>query len=103
MASAACTTRTTMPAASASPIFCCRLFRLEAGGPHHLAPLLGFRRDEAAERGGRTRERLAADVGEARFHLGVGKRRVDLLVEPVDDLGRRIARRGQAIPLARLV
>ena len=42
-----------------------------------------------AEVGGRAGKYFAAKVGHARLHRGIGERRVDLLVEPLDDLGRR--------------
>ena len=45
----------------------------------------------------------AAQVGKPRLHLGIGEARVDLLVEPVDDLGGRVLGRADAIPAARLV
>ena len=41
------------------------LFRLDVGGPDHLAPFLGFVGDELAEVGGRDREHVATEVGEA--------------------------------------
>ena len=42
-------------------------------------------------------------VGKPRPHLGIGEARVDLLVELVDDLGRRVPGRADAEPSARLV
>src|SRR5215510_13473679 len=65
---------------------------LDVGRPDHLAPLLGVVGDELAEIGGRSRQCHAAEVSEPRFHLGVGEGRVDLLVELLDDFGRRIPR-----------
>src|SRR5262245_32959314 len=67
--------------------------RLDASELDHLAPLLGLVDDQLAELGRRSRQRRAAEVGEARPHLGVGERRVDLLVELVHDLGWRVSRR----------
>ena len=46
---------------------------------------------------------VAAQIGKPRLHLGIGEGRVDLLVEPVDDLRRRVLGRADAIPPARLV
>ena len=77
--------------------------RLDAGEPDHLAPLLGFVRDELAEVGGRARKHRAAQIGKPRLHLGIGERGVDLPVELVDDLGGRVLGRADAEPRARLV
>jgi hypothetical protein len=44
--------------------------RLDAGELDHLAPLLGFLRDQLAEVGGRHRHRHAAQIGKPRFILG---------------------------------
>ena len=52
----------------------------------HLAPLLGFLRNEFPEIGGRAYKRRASQVGKPRLHLGISEARVDLLVELVDDL-----------------
>jgi hypothetical protein len=57
---------------------------------NHLGPFFGFVGDQLAELSRRSRERHAAEVSETGVHLGVGKSRVDLLVELVDDLGRRV-------------
>src|SRR5262249_29221001 len=57
--------------------------RLDASELDHLAPLLGFVDDQFTELGRRSRQRRAAEVGEAHPHLVVGERRVDLLVELV--------------------
>src|SRR2546425_7460609 len=59
--------------------------RLGAGKLDHLGPLLGFLGDEPAEVGGRAGKHDAARVGETRLHLGIGKGRVVLLVERLDD------------------
>src|ERR1700730_14635474 len=64
--------------------------RLDAGKLYHLAPFFGFVGDQLAELSRHPRQRRAADIGEARPHLGVGESRVDLPVERVDDLGRRV-------------
>src|SRR5215831_3021354 len=53
--------------------------------------------------GGRQRECVAAQVGKPRLELGIGKASVDLLVELLDDLGRRGLRCADAGPGARLV
>src|SRR5262245_36263337 len=42
--------------------------RLDAGEPHHLAPLLGFLDDQLVEVSGRTRKHRATEVCKPRFH-----------------------------------
>src|SRR5439155_26111959 len=51
----------------------------------------------------RTSNTPAAAIGEPGVELWIGEARIDLLVEDVDDLGRNIARRAEAVPCARLV
>src|SRR5262249_14397201 len=75
---------------------------LDVEGAYHLAPFLGFVSDELCEVGGRARQRLA-EVSQTDLHLGVGEGRVDLLVELVDDFGRRGLRCAEAKPEARLI
>src|SRR5262249_22530800 len=53
---------------------------LDAGEPHHLGPLLGFRGDEAAKVGGRARNHCTAQIGKPRLDFGISKAGVDLLV-----------------------
>src|SRR5262245_16338625 len=65
------------------------LVRLDTGKLDHLGPLLGFFGDQLAELDRRSRQRRAAEISETGLHLGVVESRVDLLIEPVDDLGRR--------------
>src|SRR5262249_57955085 len=76
------------------------LLRLDARELHHLGPLLGFLGDELAELGRRTRNQRVPEVGKLRLQLGIGESRIDLLVERVDDFGRRPPRRADAIPQA---
>src|SRR5262249_441571 len=80
-----------------------RSLRLDARELHHLAPLLGLICDELSKVGGRERKHIATDVGKLRLQLGIGERGVDLPVELVDDLGRRIFGRAEAIHRACLV
>ena len=78
-------------------------FWLDIRSFNHLGPFLGLVGDELAEVGRRTRNRNAAQIGEPRLHRGVGEARVDLLVDLVDDLGRRTRPCGQAVPAAYLI
>src|SRR6516225_5836235 len=71
--------------------------RLDAGELDHLAPLLGLVDNQLAELGRRSRQRRAAEVGEARPHLGIGERRVNLFVELIHDLNRRVSGRTDPI------
>src|SRR5262245_35883264 len=77
--------------------------RLDAGEFDHLGPLFGFVGNQLSEVSRRSRQRHAAEVSETGLHLRVVKSRVDLLVELVDDLGRRGLRCADAVPGARLV
>jgi len=77
--------------------------RFDAGELDHLAPLLGFLGDELAGVGGQEREHVATQVGKARLDLGIGEARIDLLVELLNNLGRRVLGRADAEPLARLI
>src|SRR3954468_10357059 len=64
--------------------------RLDAQRLDHLAPFFRFIGDEFAESGGRARKDWAGELGEPRLDLGIGKARVDLVVERANDLGRRV-------------
>src|SRR5262245_26807049 len=66
-----------------------RLFGLDVRELDHLGPLLGFCGDQPAKIRRRACERRAAQLGEPRLDLGIGEACVDLLVELLDDLGRR--------------
>src|SRR5215467_1810390 len=76
---------------------------LDVECPDDIAPLLGFVGDELAEVGRRAWKCGGAPLGKPRLHLGIGKGRVDLRVELVDDLGWRVARRADAGPEAKLI
>src|SRR5262245_8313172 len=58
-----------------------RSLRLDAGELHHLGPLLGFRRHEVAEVGGRPEKWHGAEVGETFLEGRIGESRLDLAVE----------------------
>src|SRR5215470_8133285 len=77
--------------------------RLDVEGPDEFAPLLRFVGDELAKVGGRVCEHVATQIRKPRLHLGIGKGRVDLRVELVDDLGGRSLRCAKAVPGTRLV
>src|SRR5262249_36644828 len=78
-------------------------FRLDVIGPDHLGPLFGFVGDQLPKFGGREREHGATEIGKPRLDLGISKASVDLLVELLDNLGRRGVWRAEAVPITRLV
>src|SRR5215831_4977386 len=77
--------------------------RLDAAEFDHLGPLFGFVGDQLAEVSGRARKRRAAELSETGLHLRIVESRIDLLVELVDDLGRRGFRCAEAEPETRFV
>src|SRR6266542_2158211 len=77
--------------------------RLKPGELHHLAPLLGLLGDEPTELGGRAGKRLAAYFGKLCSHHRIVQSGVDLAIELIDNLDRRVLRSGYAVPLARFV
>src|SRR5215472_5049415 len=79
-----------------------RSVRLRAGELDYFGPLLGFFRDALSVLAGRQRKHLAAKLGKACLDRRVGEGDVDLPVERVDDFGRRVLRRADAGPRARL-
>ena len=76
--------------------------RLRARELDRLPPLLGFFCDAPSVFGGREGKDQAAEVGKACVRFGIGERSVDPSVELVDDLARRVLRRADAAPCARL-
>src|SRR5215471_3815553 len=77
--------------------------RLDVGSPDHLAPLLGFLRNEFPEIGGPARKHSATKVGKAPPHCRIGEASINLLVELVDDPGRCPCRCAEAEIAARLI
>jgi hypothetical protein len=77
--------------------------RLDVGGPDHLAPLLCFGGNMLSELGWRTGKHDGAQVGKLLLDFWVGERGIDLSVELVDDLGRRVLGRADSLPAAGLV
>src|SRR5262249_57343523 len=76
---------------------------LDVEGRDDLAPLFAVVSDELAEIGGRANERRAAELGEPRLDFGIGEAGVNGLIELVNNLRRRVLRRTDPKPLARLV
>src|SRR5262245_47165753 len=68
------------------PLRVLRSFHFDVRESNHLAPLFGFVRDELSEVGGRARSHRDAQLGKPCLHIGVGKGRIYLLVEPVNYL-----------------
>src|SRR5262245_45120468 len=81
----------------------CRSVRLDVSRADHRAPLLSFVDDQLIEVGGRAWKCGDAQLSKTCLHLGIGESRIDLLVELVNNLGRRVFRRANARPEARLV
>src|SRR5229473_2093004 len=79
------------------------LLWLDTGRADQPAPLVSFAGDELTEFGRRARKGRAAKIGQSCLQFGVGDGGVDLLVELVDDIRRRVVRRANALPAARLV
>src|SRR5262249_61208926 len=79
------------------------LLRLDPCELHHLAPLLRFFGDEPSKADRRHRHRYATQIGHPCLQLRIGQARVDLLVERLDDLSRRVFRHADAMPRTRLV
>src|SRR6266540_1688661 len=77
--------------------------RLDVGIPDHLAPLLGVGGNIHEKIGGRGCIGLQAQIDEPRLKLRAGKRLIHELIEDGDDLRRRIRRRTDPLPTARLV
>src|ERR1041385_8260529 len=57
---------------------------------HDFGPLLGFSGDKISEIGRRARKDEATEFGDLGFYFRVGEALVDLLIELVDDIGRRV-------------
>src|SRR6188768_109976 len=76
---------------------------LRAGKLHDLGPFLGFVGNELPEIGRGAEKGFAAEIGEPSPHSGVAEGSVDLGVELVDDLCRRVVGRADPLPRTRLV
>src|SRR5262249_48790153 len=73
-----------------------------AGELDYFAPLLGIVSDDLAEIRDRAGKYHAPKVGKPRLQLGISEPRIDLAIELINDLGRRVFGRTEANPLARL-
>src|SRR5262249_31214988 len=80
-----------------------RLFSPDIGRPDDLAPFLRLFRHQLAEIVGRSDHRPTTQIGEPRLDLRIGQGGVDPLVQPADDLRRRVSGRAEPAPRARLV
>src|SRR5262249_58020582 len=77
--------------------------RPDVGIPHPLAPLLGVFDNELPKLAGRGCIGLQAQIDEPRLELRAGKRLIHELIKDGDDLRRRVRRRADSLPTARLV
>src|SRR6266849_965622 len=83
---------------------CPRSLRLDARELDHLGPFVDIFGDELGELVRRVRRhRHGAEIGEPLLDVRVEHRRVGLLVERRDDLGRRALRAAETDPAGRLV
>src|SRR5215831_11521467 len=80
-----------------------RSLGLCTGNFHDLRPFVSFLADELGELGGGSCICLITQVGDPRFDFGIGKARVDLLVQQFDQFRWRIPRRANAMPSTSLV
>ena len=71
-------------------------FRLDAGQPDHVAPLLGFVGDERGEPGRRQRKRGVAELSDPPGQAGIGKPAIDLLAEYEPAVPDRLVRSPRA-------
>src|SRR5262249_8056293 len=80
-----------------------RSLRLGARGLDHFAPFLNLLREELAEVSGGAWKHRAAQVGEVRPHLRIGKGGVNFLIEHVNDFSGSIFGNAKPIGGARVV
>src|SRR5271169_245668 len=76
---------------------------LGAGELDDLGPLLGFDGDEFSKVGRQHRHGHATEVRKVRLYPGISEARINLSVEPFDDLGGRVLGRTDAMPRTGLV
>src|SRR5262249_23099378 len=70
---------------------------LDIASADHFGPLLDFFDDQLPAVGGRAWERPRTHLGQPCLELRIGKSRVDLLIQPVNDVSRRIFGRAHAV------
>src|SRR4051812_1109593 len=76
---------------------------LGTGEPDRRAPLFDFFGDQLGIVGGGTGKHRAAQVSQPGPNSGIGKGGVDLLIELVDDFGRRVPGRAEPKYSTRLI
>src|SRR6266480_4424012 len=92
------------------PPYCCdrsiraerALLELDLRRSDHLLPLFSLLDHKPVEIGRRARKNRGRQLGDPRSDLGIREPRIDLLVELIDDLDRRISGRCDPNPRARL-
>ena len=67
-----------------------RLLRLDVGRTDYLSPLIDFFGDEFAEFRRRVRKNKTARLSKASFEIWIRESRTNLLIEPFNDLSRRV-------------
>src|SRR5882757_244329 len=77
--------------------------RLDACEIDNLGPFLSFVGNQLSKVRGGTWKNRAAQIGNTSREPGISEARVDLVVENVDDFGRRAFRCTEAEPIARLI
>jgi hypothetical protein len=90
IAAALCAMSGQLKSLSRSPSLAEQLLGLDARGADDLRPFLGVIRDEFAEFRGRAWKHFRAQILKLGFELGIGKPRIDLAIELVDNVCRRI-------------
>src|SRR5262249_58478869 len=78
-------------------------FRPDIARADHFTPLLDFVGDQLSAVCGRAWQRPCTHLGESGLEFRIGKSRVDLSIQPVDDISRRVFGRAHAVPCACLV
>src|SRR6266404_7315266 len=79
------------------------LFRLQIGCFDHSTPFLGLLGEVLSEFGGRSNKGSGAQLRKSGLQLCVGDARIDLLVQPVDNLGACVSWSANTIPGTRFI
>src|SRR5262249_42318153 len=80
-----------------------RSLRLDIGRPNDLCPFFALVGDELGEVGGRAPKRYAAKFGKPCLRRGIGKRRINPVVELVNNLRRCGLGKTNAVPRTRII